>query len=287
MVGGLVEEQHVRPAEQHPGHRDAHLPAARQRADVAVDALVVESQPVEDLARLALERVAAEMLVLLLDFAETGEDPIHVVRPGGIGHRVIERLQFVMESAEPATAGDRLVEDASAGHLLDILPEVTDRQLLRHRDFAVVGRLLSDDHSEERGLAGAVGSHEPDLLAGIELEGRVNKQHLSSVLLVDAREGDHPTIVTASRMANGRWQMVNGRASIRGFSRFPTEKTPGDRVDRRARVPDRPIQAVTNGRSCGATGWARLVADRNQLDAVPWPMPPWPIASTHRPFRTR
>ena len=76
-------------AEQHPRHRDAHLPAAGQRADVAVDPLVVEAEPVQHLARLALERVAAEMLVLLLDFAEAREDPVHVVGPVGIGHRVL------------------------------------------------------------------------------------------------------------------------------------------------------------------------------------------------------
>ena len=199
-----------------------------------------------------------------------------------------ERLELVMERRRarplPAIASSRT---RAAGHLLDVLPEVADRQLLRHRDVAVVGRLLADDHAEERGLAGAVRSDEPDFFAGIELERRVDEQDLSSVLLADAREGDHPTIVTASRMANGRWQMVNGRASILGFSRFPTEKTPGDRVDRRARYRIVRSEAVTNGRSCGATGWARLVADRNQLDAVPWPMPPWPIASTHGPFRTR
>ena len=79
MVRRLVEQQHVGPAEEHAGHRDAHLPAAGERADVAVDPLVVESEPVEHLARLALERVAAEVLVLFLDFAEAGENPVHVV----------------------------------------------------------------------------------------------------------------------------------------------------------------------------------------------------------------
>ena len=74
VVGRLVHQQHVGPAEQHARHRDAHLPAARQRADVAVDPLVVEAEPVQHLARLAFERVAAEMLVLLLHLAEARED---------------------------------------------------------------------------------------------------------------------------------------------------------------------------------------------------------------------
>ena len=42
--------------------------------DVAVDPLVVEAEAVEHLAGLRLERVAAEVLVLLLHFAEARED---------------------------------------------------------------------------------------------------------------------------------------------------------------------------------------------------------------------
>ena len=53
MVRRLVHQQDVGPAEQHARHRDAHLPAARERADVAVDPLVVEAEAVQHLARLA------------------------------------------------------------------------------------------------------------------------------------------------------------------------------------------------------------------------------------------
>ena len=99
MVRRLVHQQDVRTPEEHPGHRDAHLPSARQRADIAVDLLVLEAEPVQHLARLALERVAAQMLVFLLHFAEAGEDAIHVVRLCGIAHRVLQRLELVVEQA--------------------------------------------------------------------------------------------------------------------------------------------------------------------------------------------
>ena len=83
----------------------------------------------------------------------------------GIGHRVLQRFELVVQVADAAAAGDRLVEHRAARHLLDVLAEVADRQLLRHRDVAFVGRLLADDHAEERGLAGAVRADEADLLA--------------------------------------------------------------------------------------------------------------------------
>ena len=96
--------------------------------------------------------------------------------------------------AEPSAAGNRLVEHRPAGHLLDVLPEVADGQLPRHRHVAFVGLLLADDHPEEGRLAGAVRPDEADLLAGIELEGGVDEEDLAAVLLAEVGKGDQFTI---------------------------------------------------------------------------------------------
>ena len=141
VVRRLVHQQDVGFAEQHAGHGDAHLPAARQRAHVAVDAIVVEPEPVQHLAGLRLERVAAEVVVLLLHFAEAGEDAVHVAGARRVGHRVLQRFEFVVQRAHAPAAGDRLVEHRAPGHLLDVLAEVADRELLRHADLALVGCL--------------------------------------------------------------------------------------------------------------------------------------------------
>ena len=191
MVGRLVHQQHVGLAEQHARHGHAHLPAARQRADVAVDPLVVEPEAVEHLARLGLERVAAEVLVFLLHFAEAREDRIHLVRRVGVAHRVIELLELVMQVADAAAAENRFVEHRAAGHLLDVLAEVADGQLLRDRDVAFVGHFLAGDHPEQRRLAGSVRADEADFLAGVELERRVDEENLPAVLLADAGQRDH------------------------------------------------------------------------------------------------
>ena len=193
VVGRLVHQQDVGLAEQHARHRDAHLPAAGQRADVAVDPVVVEAEAVQHFAGLALERVAAEMVVFLLHLAEAREDLVHVVGAAGIGHRVLQLFELVMQIADAAAAGDGLIEDGAARHLLDVLAEVADGELLRDRDLAVVRRFFAGDHAENRRLAGAVGSDEPDLFAGIELERRVHEEDLLAVLLVDVRERDHRT----------------------------------------------------------------------------------------------
>ena len=191
MVRRLVHQQDVRAPEQHARHCDAHLPAARERADVAVDPFVVEAEPVEHLAGLRLERVAAQMVVLLLHLAEAREDAIEIGGLRRIGQVVLQPLELVVQIADAAAAENRFVEDRAARHLFDVLPEISDRRALRHRHVAFVGRLLADDHPEQRRLPGAVRADEADLLPGIQLEGGVDEEHLAPVLLADVGERDH------------------------------------------------------------------------------------------------
>jgi hypothetical protein len=96
-----------------------------------------------------------------------------------------------MEIADTAAAEDRLVEHRSTRHLLDVLTEVADGQLPRHRHVAFVRNLFAGDHPEQRRLSRAIGSDEADLLAGIQLEGGVDEQHLLAVLLADFGERNH------------------------------------------------------------------------------------------------
>ena len=134
VVGRLVHQQHVRPAEQHARQRHAHLPAAGERADIAIDLVVLEAEAVQHFAGLRFERVAAEMLVLLLHFAEARQNAVHVVGLVGIAHGVLQGFELVVQIADAAAAGDGFIEDRPALHLLDVLAEVADGQLLGNRD---------------------------------------------------------------------------------------------------------------------------------------------------------
>ena len=104
---------------------------------------------------------------------------------------MVQRFELVVQIADAPAARNRFVEHRAARHLLDVLPEVADGQLLRDGDLAFVGRFFADDHPEERRLAGAVRADEADLLAGVELERGVDEEHLPAVLLADAGKRDH------------------------------------------------------------------------------------------------
>src|SRR5215213_4854851 len=96
-----------------------------------------------------------------------------------------------MQIAEAAAAGDGLVEHGTAAHLVDLLAEVADGELLRHVHHAVVRGLLAGDHAEEGRLARAVRSDQAGLLAGVELKRGLDEEDLFAVLLADVGEGDH------------------------------------------------------------------------------------------------
>src|SRR5207344_2685443 len=93
--------------------------------------------------------------------------------------------------ADAAAAENRLVEHRTPRHLFDVLAEVADAQLLRHRDVAFVRHLFARDHPEQRRLAAAIRTDQADFLAGVELEGRVDEQDLLAVLLADLEKRNH------------------------------------------------------------------------------------------------
>ena len=64
------------------------------------------------------------------------------------------------------------------------------------------GVFLADDHAEERGLAGAVGADQADLLAGVQLKGSVDEDQLLAVLLVDVGERNHPELPSVADRAS-------------------------------------------------------------------------------------
>src|SRR5262249_25510772 len=172
-------EEDAGPQEQDARERDAHLPAARQMADVARDLLGREAEAGEDDLRARLELVAAELLEARLHLAVPLDDAVEIV--AGLGHAALEVVELGAELGDLAGAGGGVGERRAAGELADVLAEIADGGTARALDRAVVGLLLAGDEAKDRRLAGAVRSDEPDLLAGVELERRVDEKNLCAV----------------------------------------------------------------------------------------------------------
>jgi hypothetical protein len=150
-----------------------------------------EPEAGEDLARLRLQRVAAQIVEARLHGAEALEQRVHLVAVGGIGQRLFEFLELRGDLGHRAGAGHHLGDDGAPRHLADVLAEVADRDVAFDRDLPVVGCLLPHDHAEDRRLARAVRPDQADLLAAEDRRGRVDEQDLRAVLLADLIEPDH------------------------------------------------------------------------------------------------
>ncbi len=164
--------------------------------------------------------------------------------------RVLERFELVVQIADAAAAGDGLVEHRAALHLLHVLAEVADGQLLRNRDVALVGVFLADDHAEERGLAGAVGADQADLLAGVQLKGGVDEDQLLAVLLVDIGKGDQKTKLAE----RGRFRPLGSevRSRMRGANhslRSRLSRASGETAPWVGQVCDLQFPGIHKGRS--------------------------------------
>ena len=139
VVARLVQQHHVGAHEQDARQRHAHLPAARQRADVAVHHLLAEAQAREHLARPSLERVAVELLEARLHLAVALDQILHVVRLVRIPHGRFELLQLGRHGAHRAGAVHHLRHGAAARHLAHVLAEVADGHAAIDGHLALVG----------------------------------------------------------------------------------------------------------------------------------------------------
>ena len=191
MVRRLVEQHGVRRHQQDAGQRDAHLPAAGEGADIALHHRRTEAEAGQHLAGAAVERIAVEGLEAPLHPAVAGDDLLHLVGAVGIGHGGFEHRELGRDARDRAGAVHHRRDDAHPRHLADILAEIADGGAAIDRDLALVGGLLAGDEAEQRGLAGAVGADEADLLALLQGGGSLDEDDLLAVLLADAFEPDH------------------------------------------------------------------------------------------------
>src|SRR5581483_3646031 len=201
VIGRLVHQQHVRPPQQNARERDPHLPPTRKRAHIAVDLFVAKPESVQHLASLRFERVTAKVLVLFLHVAKPLEHAIHIAACR-IFHGALKIFELMMQIAHAPAPSDRLIDYGSTLHLLGVLRKISDGDLLGDRDLAVVGVFLPYDHSKKGRFAGAVGSHQADLLSGIQLKESIDENELLAILLIKVGKRNQVRIFARAWLRN-------------------------------------------------------------------------------------
>ena len=191
VVRRLVEQERVGALQKDLRERDAHLPAAGEVADVAVDEVRREAEAREDLPRPRLERVAVEGVEARLHLAEALDQGLELVEALGVGHAVLEQVELVGHVGHLAGARHGLLDHGASVHVAHALLEPSEGHAAVDDHGAGVRRIVPGDHAEDGALARAVGAHQADLLALEEAERGVDEEDLLAVLTGDGVESDH------------------------------------------------------------------------------------------------
>ena len=176
MVGRLVEQEEVRLLEQESRQHRAHLPAARQLAQVAALVAVGEAEAGQDAERLVLGEELLEVdraLGQLRDPAGQVEERL-LADPAvaGGGELRLAGGQLVVHLGAPRHARDHEVAQRAAALDRQVLRQVADADAAAPLDAAAIDGLLVGDDAEERGLARAVRPDEADAIRLGDPEGK-------------------------------------------------------------------------------------------------------------------
>ena len=113
VVSGLVQKQQVGVAQEELGERDAHLPAARELGAWALKVSDLKAQAGQDLAGVALELVAAQVLKAVLNLAVLVEECVDVLALlGELGDLGLQLVSALAHTADFLGGGHDLGEDS-------------------------------------------------------------------------------------------------------------------------------------------------------------------------------
>ena len=185
MVGGLVQQDDVRLAEEGLGQQHLHLLLGGQRAHLAVQNVLGQSQALDQAAHVTLRLPAVHVGKLRLQFAG-----LHTV---GVGEVLlgVEGVLLLHDIVEPLVAHDDRVQHRVLVVLEVVLLQNAHPLILGDHHLAG-GRLqIPGEDPQEGGLSGAVGADDAVAVAGGELQVHVLEQGLSAEIETDVIDCDH------------------------------------------------------------------------------------------------
>ena len=164
VVRWLVQQEEIRIVEQQPRETESCALTARKRRDLAVPQ-TGETKPAENTPYCRFEVVAARVLELMLHFGIALEElSVTASQPG------FDLAHLALELPEMHGRSERMVSHGPKCAGKDLLLHETDARAASESDISGVGRFKPGRDPEQRRLADAVGTDEPDSVAVREAE---------------------------------------------------------------------------------------------------------------------
>ena len=189
MIGRLVEQQQAGPLQQQRRQADARLLAARQRRHDAVLRQVPYAETREHGFDAVFAIVAAQPLEFLAHVAVLGQRLLQV-NALWVGHLRFQGTQTVLKLVHPRLGGGNQLCDRLALGRGEHLRQVADLGVGAKLDRAGVLLHLAGDNLHQRGLADAVGAHQPPLVARMHGERGAVEHLVVAIGLGEIRNGE-------------------------------------------------------------------------------------------------
>ena len=188
-VGGLVQEDNVRAAEEGPGQEHLHLFRFRQGAHEAVEHPVVQPQSLEELAGLGLGLPAAQ----LGEFRFQLSGPVAVLfREILLGIEGVLLLEHRIEPGVPLQNG---LENSELLIGKVVLLQNRHAAFCIDNHFAFGGLQFSGEELQKSGFARAVSADNAIAVAGLEQQVHMGKQVLAAKAQSQIGYGNHNKII--------------------------------------------------------------------------------------------
>jgi hypothetical protein len=212
VVGRLVEDHRLRVGEQDARELDAAALTTGEGLQRLIEDPIREREVVGDGCRLRLGRIAAEGFEPLGEVRELahrllGDRAIggcHVL--GGLRHPELNRTEAT--GIQDPSARQHL--GVTGTRVLGQIPELT-----RLRNLAAGGQHVAGEHLGERGLAGAVASDQPDLVAVGDAERHVLHQEACAHADLKVVHGKHSRRPFIKRGKRPRFTRTQGSRRLR------------------------------------------------------------------------
>ena len=185
MVGGLVQQDDVRLAEQRLGQQDLHLLLGGQRAHLAVQDVLGQPQALDQAAHVALCLPAVHIGELRLQLAGLHAVLVSEVLLG------VEGVLLLHDVVEPLVAHDDRVQHGVLVVLEVVLLQHAHPLVLGDHHLAGGGLQVPGEDAEEGGLPRAVGTDDAVAVTGSEFQVHVLEQGLSAEIETDVIDCDH------------------------------------------------------------------------------------------------
>ena len=181
MVGGLVQQQHIRPRRQGTRQRRTRELTAGEATQLPVEILPGESQPSRHRGRAVAPQIAAACLQPRLRTAVAVEQRL-TGRP--TGHLPLKLAQLCLDLQLILAPGEHIVAQRQRPLAWRALVVQRDPHSLRHAQLAPVDLRLPREHPQQRRLARAVAPRDRHPFAALQLERHTAQQRLPGHVLV-------------------------------------------------------------------------------------------------------